>query len=183
MVVRAARSGSAPPATAVAVSMRGDEARVGYAETHLRAVTALLVSLSTYQDVVRARQPSSGRCDARTPRSPTINGHASGAHTNGVDADNTAHVPADRPEHSTSAAREPERVPPRDLAATAARYIARDLAARQLTEFTSAEGYRLARALARIGGVDEAVETVLRQANTIRLHPAPLADAVSHSPH
>jgi hypothetical protein len=67
------------------------------------------------------------------------------------------------------------------LAAAAARYIARDLAARRLSEFTSAEGYRLARALARIGGVEQSVDRLLAEANTIRLHPAPLTDAVSHS--
>lgn len=67
------------------------------------------------------------------------------------------------------------------LAAAAARYIARDLAARRLSEFTSAEGYRLARALAAIGGVGADVEDLLADANTVRLHPMPLAEAVSHS--
>lgn len=67
------------------------------------------------------------------------------------------------------------------LAAAAARYIARDLAARRLSEFTSAEGYRLARTLAGIGGAQVPVERLLAEANTIRLHPAPLTDAVSHS--
>jgi hypothetical protein len=67
------------------------------------------------------------------------------------------------------------------LAAAAARYIARDLAARRLSEFTSAEGYRLARTLARIGDVEAPVERLLAEANTIRLHPPPLTDAVSHS--
>lgn len=67
------------------------------------------------------------------------------------------------------------------LAAAAARYIARDLAARRLSEFTSAEGYRLARTLARIGGVEAPVERLLSEANTIRLHPPPLTDAVSLS--
>jgi hypothetical protein len=69
------------------------------------------------------------------------------------------------------------------LAAAAARYIARDLAARQLTEFTSAEGYRLARALAKLGDVEAPVEQLLSEASKVRLHPMPLADAVSHSPH
>lgn len=67
------------------------------------------------------------------------------------------------------------------LAAATARYIARDLAARRLSEFTSAEGYRLARALARIGDVEAPVERLLAEANAIRLHPPPLTDAVSHS--
>lgn len=68
-----------------------------------------------------------------------------------------------------------------ELAAAAATYIARDLAARRLTEFTSAEAYRLARALAAVGGVAEHVERTLAEANTIRLHPTPLDRAVSHS--
>ena len=82
----------------------------------------------------------------------------------------------------------PDRTPPAashatELAAGAARYIARDLAARQLSEFTSAEGYRLARSLARIGQVQAQVEHLLSEANKVRLHPMPLADAVSHSSH
>ena len=67
------------------------------------------------------------------------------------------------------------------LAAASARYIARDLAARRLSEFTSAEGYRLARALATIGGALDDVERLLADANTVRLHPMPLTEAVSHS--
>jgi hypothetical protein len=68
-----------------------------------------------------------------------------------------------------------------DVAAAAARYIARDLAARRLSEFTSAEGYRLARTLATIGGARDDVERLLADANTVRLHPMPLTGAVSHS--
>ena len=71
--------------------------------------------------------------------------------------------------------------PDPELAATVAHYIARDLAARRLSEFTSAEGYRLARTFARIGGVEAQVEQLLVEANTIRLHPPPLTNAVSHS--
>lgn len=68
-----------------------------------------------------------------------------------------------------------------DLAAAAATYIARDLAARRLSEFTSAEGYRLARRLADIGRVRADVERLLADADTVHLHPMPLTGAVSHS--
>ena len=138
--------------------------RMGSAEPHLRAVNALLVTLATYQKTVR-RQP---RTTGRQPRPmlgpttvtlvPSVNGRS---------GDNGAPV-----EHDDQ-----------QLAAAAARYIARDLAARQLTEFTSAEGYRLARALAKLGDVEAPVEQLLREASKVRLHPMPLADAVSHSPH
>lgn len=80
-----------------------------------------------------------------------------------------------------SPGRAPTSAPDTALAAAAAQYIARDLAARRLSEFTSAEGYRLARTLARIGDVEAPVERLLGEANTIRLHPPPLTDAVSHS--
>ncbi|HEX6254563.1 MAG TPA: hypothetical protein VFZ70_02015 [Euzebyales bacterium] len=122
------------------------------AEQRLRAASTLLSTLDTY---LRGRQ--------------------------------RAQVSDGRDRRDDGAAMRPPRVvatrsePGSELAAAAATYIARDLAARQLTEFTSAEAYRLARALARIGGVSDAVERWLAEANTIRLHPAPLRDAVSHS--
>lgn len=121
------------------------------AEQHLRAIGALLATLDTY---VRGR-----RAHDRRERTPAP------AHAN----DDVAPAPA------TVTAPDPA------LAAAAARYIARDLAARRLSEFTSAEGYRLARTLARIGEVEAPIERLLAEANTIRLHPPPLTDAVSHS--
>lgn len=120
-------------------------------EQQLRAIAALLATLETY---LRGRRLHDGH--TRTP-APTATG------------DDPA------PLHVGVAAPDPV------LAAAAARYIARDLAARRLSEFTSAEGYRLARTLARIGDVEEPIERLLAEANTIRLHPPPLADAVSHS--
>lgn len=91
--------------------------------------------------------------------------------------------PTPAPAHANGVAPAPATVTAPDpaLAAAAARYIARDLAARRLSEFTSAEGYRLARTLARIGEVEAPIERLLAEANTIRLHPPPLTDAVSHS--
>ncbi|HSJ43628.1 MAG TPA: hypothetical protein VK923_02970 [Euzebyales bacterium] len=93
--------------------------------------------------------------------------------------DEPAHTPASEGDAARVSA--PPTAPDTVLAAAAARYIARDLAARRLSEFTSAEGYRLARWLARIGDVEAPVERLLAEASTIRLHPAPLTDAVSHS--
>ena len=144
----------------------GDAA--GRAEPHLRAVTALLVSLATYQDA--SRRTVTARSRRPAPPAPVragarVNGH----HPNGRSPDGRP------PGEGTPTDRE--------LAAAAATYIARDLAARQLSEFTSAEGYRLARALAKAGGVEAPVERLLTEANQLRLHPMPLADAVSHSPH
>jgi hypothetical protein len=134
----------------------GEEVPVGSAEQHLRAVKALLVSLAAYQRRP-ARRPLSDRRFGRLTR------HA-------------------RPARNGSTP-EPSSTSLSDLAAAAARYLARDLAARQLTEFTSAEGYRLARGLARIGAVEEPVERLLTEANRVRLHPMPLAETLSHSPH
>jgi hypothetical protein len=121
------------------------------AEQHLRAIGTLLATLETY---VRGRRAHDRR--ARTPV-PTLA------------SDDVAPGPV------MATAPEPA------LAAAAARYIARDLAARRLSEFTSAEGYRLARTLARIGKVEAPIERLLAEANTIRLHPPRLTDAVSHS--
>lgn len=159
------------------------------AEPRLRALTALLVSLSSYRHATAAARarPHAPAPEARpSPNAPAprangsrsigggtqvngtvaVNGvHVNGHHTNGVHAD------VDREQASDE-----------ELAAATARYIARDLAARQLSAFTSAEGYRLARALARLGRVEEPVERLLAEANQVRLHPMPLADAVSHSP-
>jgi hypothetical protein len=142
-------------------------------ELHLRAVTALLVTLETYQQVTATGRGGHGRDTAsgvtrESPAPAGINGAAvNGRPLNGHAGDRTPR----------SASQDTE------LAAATARYIARDLAARQLSEFTSAEGYRLARALARIGQVQAQVEQLLSEANKVRLHPMPLADAVSHSPH
>lgn len=131
----------------------------GTAEQHLRAVSALLLTLQTY---LRGR---------RQPR------------TAGTRRRVAAPAPSPRPAPpSTAAGNGGGAAPAPALAAAAARYIARDLAARQLSEFTSAEGYRLARALARLGGAEDAVEDLLTEANRITLHPMPLSDAVSHSP-
>jgi hypothetical protein len=121
------------------------------AELELRAVSTLLTTLDTYLKRGRPRAVTDER----------------------VRDDGSIGQPSD--------AATTESGPDAELAAAAATYIARDLAARQLTEFTSAEAYRLARALARIGGVSNSVERWLAEANTIRLHPAPLRDAVSHS--
>lgn len=112
---------------------------------------AVSALLATLDTYLRSRRP-------RTPMAPR---HGA------------AHGPAPVPAATST--------PDAALAAATARYIARDLAARRLSEFTSAEGYRLARALARIGDVEASVERLLAEANTIRLHPPPLTDAVSHS--
>lgn len=184
------------------LELLGHTVAITGAEDRLRAVTALLVSLSTYQRLrvcgdpaaamvadcesadhdIRsrhcvtgegARAPVSHDHGMASPVSVSVNGVTvhdrplgnAGATSSGTARVNGASVSAER-----------------ELAAATARYIARDLAARQLSEFTSAEGYRLARTLARLGGVEQAVEQLLAQANDVRLHPAPLANAVSHSP-
>ena len=137
--------------------------RIGRAEPHLRAVAALLVTLDAYQHLtVTRRRPARDAATQEQPRVPTL------VPVNGQAADQAS---------QTSTALDT------DLAAAAARYIARDLAARQLSEFTSAEGYRLARALARLGQAEAPVEQLLSDANQVRLHPMPLTDALSHSPH
>jgi hypothetical protein len=173
------------------LELLADPDAVVRAEPRLRALTALLVSLSSYRQATAAARvrprtaapaarpsPNAAVPSTNATRSigagtqvngtVAVNGvHVNGRHTNGVHADvDTAQAVASDQE----------------LAAATARYIARDLAARQLSEFTSAEGYRLARALARLGRVDEPVERLLAEANQVRLHPMPLADAVSHSP-
>ncbi len=124
------------------------------AEQHLRAIGILLVTLETYLRGIGAQ------------------GRTRSAETPSEQADV---VGGDVPATGGS--------PDASLAAAAARYIARDLAARRLSEFTSAEGYRLARELARIGNAEEAVERLLDDAKQIRLHPAPLTEALSHSAH
>lgn len=136
--------------------------RMGNAEPHLRAVNALLVTLATYQ-----KTTSRPRRAGRQPRPmipPTVTLVPA---VNGRSVDNGVPV-----EHDNQ-----------QLAAAAAQYIARDLVARQLTEFTSAEGYRLARDLAKLGDVEAPVEQLLSEASKVRLHPMPLADALSHSSH
>lgn len=141
--------------------------RMGNAEPHLRAVNALLVTLATYQKAQKATRlrRRTTRQEPRPMLGPaTVTLVPSG---NGRSGDNGATVDHDDAQ----------------LAAAAARYIARDLAARQLTEFTSAEGYRLARALAKLGNVEAPIEQLLREASKVRLHPMPLADALSHSSH
>lgn len=125
------------------------------AEQQLRGIATLLLTLDTY---LRGRR----------------NGSSGSAPRGSADPEPSP-VPAQRNGAPTP--------PTAGLAAAAARYIARDLAARQLSEFTSAEGYRLARELARIGRDEEAVEELLGQANQIRLHPVSLTEALSHSPH
>jgi hypothetical protein len=121
------------------------------AEQHLRAIGALLATLDSY---LRGRRPHGERTHDPAPTPAR---------------DDVAPAPA------TSTGPGPA------LAAAVARYIARDLAARRLSEFTSAEGYRLARTLAGIGGVEAPIERLLAEASAIRLHPPPLTDAVSHS--
>ncbi|MBW3605268.1 MAG: hypothetical protein KY460_10225 [Actinobacteria bacterium] len=130
------------------------------AEQQLRALGVLLLTLQTY---LRGRHAASQHADEPPrPRAPAPTPSSDQARRNGVAGlgPSTAGV-----------------------AAAAARYIARDLAARRLSEFTSAEGYRLARELARIGGAEHAVEQLLGEANEIRLHPVPLTEALSHRPH
>lgn len=134
----------------------------------LRVTSALLLTLESYQ-----------RCSRRT-RTPVVTPRVPTMVT--VTRPTTAMaVPAiTRP---TTAAAVPAATTPAidaELAASTASYIARDLVARQLTEFTSAEGYRLARALAAVGDVSETVEQLLARANTVRLHPVPLTEALSH---
>lgn len=130
------------------------------AEQQLRGIGVLLLTLQTY---LRSRHAAPHQAD-EPPRSV---------------ARDTA-TGTDRARRNGVADTQP---PAAAVAAAAATYIARDLAARRLSEFTSAEGYRLARELARIGGAEHAVEQLLGEANEIRLHPVPLTDALSHRPH
>jgi hypothetical protein len=179
------------------LELLADPDAVVHAEPRLRAVTALLVSLSTYRQVTAAARarPRRAVAVAREPvragaSAGQINGTRGGGasdtavtHPNGTARINGGqvngrYVNGTRGEDGPAGAGASDR----ELAAATARYIARDLAARQLSEFTSAEGYRLARSLARLGGVEEPVERLLAEANKVRLHPMPLADAVSHSP-
>jgi len=177
------------------LELLADPDAVVHAEPRLRAVTALLVSLSTYRRVTAAARAKPRRAVAVAggpvrAGAVQINGtrgggasdtavtHANGtARINGGQV-NGRYVNGTRGEDVPAAAGASDR----ELAAATARYIARDLAARQLSEFTSAEGYRLARSLAKLGGVEAPVERLLADANKVRLHPMPLADAVSHSP-
>jgi hypothetical protein len=140
-----------------ALELTGGAVTPVVAEQQLRGIAALLLTLDTYLCGRRRRST-----DAAAPRSADPAPSATPAQRNGAPT-------ATRPTAG--------------LAAAAARYIARDLAARQLSEFTSAEGYRLARELARIGRDEQAVERLLAQANQIRLHPVALTEALSHSPH
>ena len=155
------------------LELLADHRSAGRAELHLRAVATLLVTLDTYQHTAASRRRTQRRPPAVAAVAATPPAHANGRPLNGhqVNGRRGGHLPA---------ASEPADT---ELAAATARYIARDLAARQLSEFTSAEGYRLARALARIGGVEAQIERLLAEANQVRLHPMPLADALSHSPH
>jgi hypothetical protein len=173
-----------------------EQCGIGRAEPHLRAVAALLVTLDTYQNLrgswfretrdgpaPPAKKPESGRANAsRQERDPTAitRGAVGAAPTEAQPAGPTLVQPVNG--HPINGA-PPSALLDTDLAAAAARYIARDLAARQLSEFTSAEGYRLARALARFGDAEAPVERLLTEANQVRLHPMPLADALSHSTH
>lgn len=180
------------------LELLADPDAVVRAEPRLRALTALLVSLSTYRKAtaasrVRRRPPPAVADRAPFPARPA---GASGDGTSGNDATDGAATRSNgvaavngvyaNGQYSNGAHGDVERIKAaadQQLAAATARYIARDLAARQLSEFTSAEGYRLARALAKLGRVEEPVERLLAEANQVRLHPIPLADAVSHSPH
>lgn len=137
------------------------------AEQHLRAIGALLATLDTY---LGGRRQPDGRRRHATAGCADADADAAVASTTAASDSSAPPVPST-----------PD-LPDVALAAAAARYIARDLAARRLSEFTSAEGYRLARTLAVLGGAEDAVEQLLAEANTIRLHPPPLTDAVSHSP-
>ena len=173
-----------------------EQCRIGRAEPHLRAVAALLVTLDTYQNLrgswfretrggpaPPAKKPESERANAsRQERDPTAitRGAVDAAPTEAQPSGPTLVQPVNG--HPINGAL-PSALLDADLAAAAARYIARDLAARQLSEFTSAEGYRLARALARFGDAEAPVERLLTEANQVRLHPMPLADALSHSTH
>jgi hypothetical protein len=173
-----------------------EQCRIGRAEPHLRAVAALLVTLDTYQNLRGSwfretrdgpapptKKLGSGRAKAsRQAGNPTAikRGPVHAAPTEAQPSGTTLVRPVNG--HPINQA-PPSALLDTDLAAAAARYIARDLAARQLSEFTSAEGYRLARALARFGEAEAPVERLLAEANQVRLHPMPLADALSHSTH
>lgn len=166
------------------LELLADPDAVVRAEPRLRGLTVLLVSLSTYRKAtaaprVRRRPP---RAVADGARLPARSAGASGDGTNGV-AVNGVHANGQCANGVHGDVERIKAAADQQLAAATARYIARDLAARQLSEFTSAEGYRLARALAKLGRVEEPVERLLAEANQVRLHPMPLADAVSHSPH
>lgn len=171
------------------LELLADPDAVVRAEPRLRALTALLVSLSSYRQATAAARarPHPPAPEARpSPNAPAppANGSRSiggGTQVNGTVAVNGVHVNGHHM-NGVHADVDREQASDEELAAATARYIARDLAARQLSEFTSAEGYRLARALARLGRVEEPVERLLAEANQVRLHPMPLADAVSHSP-
>lgn len=161
--------GGAERDTARALLLLPDEVPVTHAEQHLRAISTLLVTLATYRTSI-------GRGAARAARHGPTHVRA----RDGVNGSGPA--PAVGPNGRAPAGDGPDVVvaADRQLAAAAATYIARDLAARRLTEFTSAEGYRLARRLAALGDVQAAVERLLAEANEVRLHPMPLADPVSH---
>ena len=171
------------------LALLGDDCWIGRAEPHLRAVSALLVTIASYQQLRGAwfRETRGGpaspdkklRGAPATVPSPqeVANGVQRDAATTKASRAAPAMNGTPATASSTPAAGD------RELAAAAARYIARDLAARQLSEFTSAEGYRLARALARLGRVETPVEQLLKEANQVRLHPMPLVDAFSHSAH
>lgn len=122
------------------------------AEQRLRAVGELLAALHTTLEGRSGARPAGARAQPGTAREAQPHAAVNGAGGPGT-----------------------------DLAGAAARYIARDLAARRLSAFTSAEGYRLARALAAVGRVEAEVEQLLAEANTVTLHPGPLGDTVSHS--
>jgi hypothetical protein len=154
-----------------------EQCRIGRAEPHLRAVAALLVTLDTYQNLGSGRAKASRQAGNSTA---IKRGPARAAPTEAQPSGPTLVRPVNG--HPINQA-PPSALLDTDLAAAAARYIARDLAARQLSEFTSAEGYRLARALARFGEAEAPVERLLAEANQVRLHPMPLADALSHSTH
>lgn len=165
------------------LDLLGDCEAITHAEDRLRAVTALLVSLSTVQRLRSRDAPTAATtADCESAEHGIRAALPVSVNVNGVtvrdrplrDTEGTSGGAAHVNGRSVGAERE--------LAAATARYIARDLAARQLSEFTSAEGYRLARTLARLGGVEQSVEQLLAQANDMRLHPAPLANAMSHSP-
>jgi hypothetical protein len=164
VLVRHAPVGSADPRRDLAVF--GQDASIGQAELRLRAVSALLVTLGSFQQLRSGTLHAAGRDAVTANTSEDATGRTTPA-TNGTPV-NASTAPAE--DHTK-------------VAAAAARYIARDLAARQLSEFTSAEGYRLARELARLGRVEEPVERLLAEANKVRLHPMPLVDALSHRSH
>lgn len=148
------RSG-APPTADQRTTRAAPTSGESTAARHLRAVGALLVTLQTSLDRRGVTRSAGDAVPLRPGRRPVRSdiGPVNGAGGPGT-----------------------------QLAAASARYIARDLAARRLSAFTSAEGYRLARALAAVGGVEAEIEQLLAEANTVTLHPGPLGDAVSHSP-